>query len=68
MSKIEFTTERLSAKYDMKYSKVYDLISYIEIKLIRDKPREFLINRKEVYEKSFNIAERYLRIKQYRDK
>ena len=68
MSKIEFTTERLSEKYYMKYSKVYDLISYIELKLIRDKPKEFLINRKEVYEKSFDIAERYLRIKQYINK
>lgn len=53
----------LSDKYRIEHSKMYDLMTYVEIRVISDRPKDYLVHRKDVYEKTYNITERYLRIK-----
>jgi hypothetical protein len=62
---MDFTeqVEELSTKYRMEYPKTHDLMTYISFRIGLDKPKDFLFHRAKIYEKTYNLAERYLSIK-----
>ncbi len=59
--------QELSEKYHIKHSEIYDLMTYIEFKVISKKPTEYLFNRRNVYIKTYETTNKYLRIHQQRN-
>ena len=62
---MDFTeqVEELSEKYKMEFPKTHDLMTYISFRIGSNKPKDFLFNRAKIYEETYTLAERYLRIK-----
>jgi hypothetical protein len=66
---VEFTekVEELSREYHVTREKVENLMNKISSKLIYQNPLKFISNSQTIYEHTYNITNRYLRMKHHKE-